>query len=432
MRALPLTPPSRGAPPSSRLPRGLAPLGIHDFLLFWIGFATSNAGRWVELTGALWLVYELAQSPVLLGLLGAARAVPTIILSPLAGVIADRVDQRHLLIATQGLALIVSLAVGTLVVVGDVELWHIYLAVAIQAAITAFDAAGRQALFPRLIPRSSLPEAVTLSITAARLAKLVGPVIGGFAIAALGIASPFFLNALSFVVLMVALVMIRALAALPPRQRHSFFADLREGMLHIIRTPVVSGLFKLEIAFALFEMNPVMIAIVGREILGVGPEAMGLLLAAPATGSFIGIAWLIFAGHAQRQGRFNVLCTLAYAFALVLFAATQVFAAALMALALIGILDALVTVTRSSVTQLVAPGRMRGRIMANMGMVTRGISPLAETQSGILAAALGPPVAIVAAAGALAVASVTTAWLNRPLWSFSRADDLRASSEQDR
>src|SRR5262245_49719235 len=92
----------------TRLPGGLAPLGYRDYLLFWIGFAVSNAGRWIEMTGSLWLVSELSDSPIVLGGLGLVRAVPAILLSPVAGVVADRVDQRRLLLATQGLSLALS------------------------------------------------------------------------------------------------------------------------------------------------------------------------------------------------------------------------------------------------------------------------------------------------------------------------------------
>jgi MFS family permease len=145
---------AEGKPPARRrLPVNLAPLSHLNFAQFFVGFAVTNAGKWIEQTGAVWLVYELTGSPALLGLLGVAKAVPAVILGPIAGVVVDRVDQRKLLLLTQGLGLVASLALGLLIASGQVQLWQIYLQVAVQSGIMAFDAPVRQALFPRLVPR---------------------------------------------------------------------------------------------------------------------------------------------------------------------------------------------------------------------------------------------------------------------------------------
>ncbi len=170
----------------AHLPRSLSPLGYRNYALFWIGHATSNTGRWIELTGTVWLVYSLTASPVLTGVLGLVRAVPSFLVSPLAGVVADRVDQRKLLFATQGLAMGAAAVLWILVITDRVELWHIYAQVAFQAGVSAVDGAVRQALFPRLVPADHLTEAVTLSSTAGRTSQLIGPLIGGAAIASLG------------------------------------------------------------------------------------------------------------------------------------------------------------------------------------------------------------------------------------------------------
>lgn len=408
--------------PSANLPRGLAPLGYRDFALYWIGLATTNTGRWIELTGLLWLVYEITDSPLLVGLLGAARALPALLLSPIAGVIADRVNQRGLLFITQGLALVCSLGLALLVVSGRIELWHIYTQVLIQTAINSFDAAGRQALFPRLVPRSVLPKAVTLSITASRVSKFLGPALGGFLIAGLGEASPFFANAISFVALMVAVAMMKRLAPTMPRKAASFGREMLDGLGHIFSTPVLSGILKLEIVFGLFEMNPAMIAVIAREILDAGPRTLGLLLSAPALGSFVGIFWLLYAQRMGRQGRLGLICTFAYSCMLAFLAFSSSYVISFIALAVIGVLEVLVAVTRNTVMQLAAPAHMRGRVMANMGMITRGTGPLAETQSGFLASAIGPNPAILIAAGVIAAAASLTAIFNRELWRFSLDD----------
>lgn len=376
------------------------------------------------MTGVIWVVYDLTQSPFLVGLLGVARALPSLILSPIAGVVCDRVDQRLLLFTTQAMGLVVSLWLGILIATGTVNTWEVYVQVIAQAIITAFDASARQVLFPRLVPRAALAEAVTLTITATRVAKLIGPAAGGLLIAYVGVASPFLLNAASFLALMGAVAWMRPLAPRLTLSRGSFFGELGEGLRHIVAEPVMSGLFLMEVVYGIFDINLVAIAIVAREILHVGPQALGFLLASPAFGSFAGIAWLLFAGRTDRQGRFSLTCTLVYSVVLAVVAVSSNYAVTLVSLTVVGALEVLVTVTRNSLMQLAAPEHMRGRVMANMGTITRGIGPLAETQSGTLASAIGPHLGVLAAAIAIGAAAAATARFNRTLWRFSLAAEL--------
>lgn len=405
-----------------RAPRGLAPLRHRDYSFYWIGFAASSTGRWIELTGSLWLVYEITRSPLLLGFVGLARAVPAIVLSPIAGVVADRFDQRRLLLTTQALWAIVSLSVGLLVLAGLIEFWHVYIQVAIQAAVRSFDVAGRQALFPRLVPRSQLPEAVTLTLAASQSSRFIGPALGGLAIGRLGEAAPFIIGALASGLVIVTVALIRSAERSGETERSSFFAQLAVGFRQIAGSPVLSGLLKLEFVFSLFQMNEVMITIIGRQALNAGPEMLGTLLAAPALGSVLGLGGLMLFGQPRRAGRFVVFSTLAYAAAVVAVAGAGSFPIVMLSLAATGLLDALITVTRHSVMQLASPSAMRGRVMANMGTITLGVGPLAQTQSGALAGALGTQAAAVAAALTLAVAAGLTAHKNKTLWAFSRDD----------
>jgi MFS family permease len=407
---------------AARLPASLAPLGYRNYALYWVGLASSNAGRWMEQTGSVWLVYQLTNSPVLLGLLGVAKALPTLLIAPFAGVVVDRIDQRRLLFVTQGLSLIASLALGILVLSGQVQLWQIYLEIVVVSVINAFDVSARQTLFPRLIPRERLPAGVTLSSLAGRTSAAVGPAVGGLAIASLGVASPYLINAATFLVLMAAVVVMRNVPAQSTAGRASFLHELGEGLGYIRSSSVLSGILRLEIVFGAFQANPVIIAIIAREVLHVGPEGLGGLLSAPALGAVTGLSLLLVFGHTKRPGRFIVTCQLIYSAALVLFALSSSFVASFALLALTGVLDILETVTRLSIAQLAAPGRMRGRVMSNMRTVTGGIGPMAQTQSGVLAGALGGPLAVVIAALALATSAATTIWTNRPLWRFSVAE----------
>src|SRR5262249_50244270 len=150
------------------LRRGLRPLRRRNYALYWAGVVAANSGRWMELTGSVWIAFDLTETPSALGLLRFARAASAFFLSPRAGVVVDRVEQRRILMVTQATSLLVSITLAALVAAGRIEIWHIYLGVALQTTITAFDTTARQTLFPRLVPRDELTEAVTLTISAAR------------------------------------------------------------------------------------------------------------------------------------------------------------------------------------------------------------------------------------------------------------------------
>jgi hypothetical protein len=323
--------------------------------------------------------------------------------------------------ATQIAGLIASLWLGLLILTGSVEMWHIYVQVAVQGFTQAFDTAARQALFPRLVPRRYISEAVTLNSTAGRVSGLVGPAIGGLAIATLGSAWPFLINAATFPVLVVALLLLRHLDPAPPLAPSSFVADMRDGLTYILRAPILRGLLQLDVVFALFQLNPVMITILALEVIRVGPEGLGGLLSARALGAMAGVAVLLTLGHPERQGRFAVVCTIVYAACLVPLALTTSFALSFVLIALTGMLDSLVSVTRHSVMQLAAPPEMRGRVMSNMAIVTR-LGQLGQTQSGVVVAAVGPLAAVLVSAVAIALSAGLTGYGNRLLWDSSRSD----------
>lgn len=399
--------------------RGLAPLRRRDFALFWIGFAVTRFGRAAEEAGVVWLFYSLTQSAVLLGVLGLARAVPSIVLSPIAGAVADRSDARRILLITQSAGMVTSLALFAGVAMGWVEFWHIYVQVAIQASIEAFDGGTRLTLYPRLVPRPELSEAVALNSTAGRTAQFVGPAVAGVMIGTIGDAAPFLLNAATFLALICAVLLMRPTPLALPVRPTTLREQLMEGLHFIAVSRVMTGLLRLEVVVSIFQVNAVMITIVAQEVLGGGPVQLGLLLSAPALGALSAVVALVAFGPSERQGRLVVISGVVYGIAVVGFGLGLAFPLAFALLTVAGAADATMTVSRQSIMQLGAPPEMRGRVMGTMAVVTRGASPLAETQSGTLAGLLGPTPASAVAGAALVTASLLT-FANRPLWNFKR------------
>ncbi len=390
--------------PLFRPPRGLAPLGYRNFGLYFLGQAGTNAGNWMEQTAVVWILYEITGSALLLGLVGVARALPFFVLSPLAGTLSDRVDQRKMLYVTQAGGLVMSLALGILVASGHVQAWEVYLQVFLQTSISAFDAANRQSLFPRLVPHSRISAAVTLNSTAARTSNVIGPAVAGVLLATLGDAAPFFANAATFLLLIGAVALMRDVAPPTAGARASMRGEFREGLAFMFRSPVLMALLKLEGAFSLFSANPVIIAIVARQVLDTGAAGLGELLSAPGLGALVSVAALMWATPSRRQGVLLYVGAVSYVVVVLLFAASHTFALTLIALVAVGFFDSLVSITRASIIQLAAPPAMRGRVVGNALTINRGFGPLAQAQSGTLAALVGAPLALVGGAAAIAIA----------------------------
>ncbi len=173
----------------------LAALGYRDFRLFWSGQLISNIGTWMQMTATSWLLYQLTGSAVLLGLNGIFRAVPALTLGLVSGTFADRYDRRWMLLWTQVILGSLSLAIGILDDVGQIQPWHIYSFTFLSAAVGAFDGPARQAMFPALVPRSALPNAVALNSLLWKGSALIGPSLGGVAISLMGTAGAFYANA---------------------------------------------------------------------------------------------------------------------------------------------------------------------------------------------------------------------------------------------
>ncbi len=406
--------------PLFRLPRGLGPLGYRNFGLYFLGQVGTNAGNWMEQTAVVWVLYQLTGSALLLGLVGIARAVPFFVFSPIAGMLSDRIDQRKMLYVTQGSGALTSLALGILVATGHVQAWHVYLQVFLQTSISAFDAANRQSLFPRLVPRSRIAASVTLNSTAARASNVVGPAVAGVLLASIGDAAPFFANAATFLLLMGAVALMRDVPAQAPRARPSMRGEFGEGFAFMIHSPVLVAVLKLAAVYSLFSANPVIIAVVARQVLGTGALGLGQLLSAPGLGALLSGAVLLYVDPSRRQGAVLYASAIGYVAALLLFAASHTFALSLVALVAVGFLNALFAITRASIVQLAAPPKMRGRVIGNALTINRGFGPLAQTESGSLAAFVGAPLALVGGAAAIAIAVAASLVGDPQLRSFGR------------
>ena len=392
-------------PPSDKL----AALRYRDFRLFWTGLLVSNTGTWMQMTATNWLLYQLTGSPALLGLNGIFRAIPAIGLGVISGTFADRYDRRKLMIWTEIASGLLALALGVLDHSGQIEPWHIYAFTFLNASVGSFDGPARQALFPNLVPRSALPNAVALNSLLWKGSALIGPFLAGVAISWMGTAGAFYANAASYLVVVIAIAMMRATSTGSAKKR-SLFSETTEGFSYIVSRPVVLGIMVMEAVASLFGLNHTMLTIFASDILRVGAHGFGLLQSARGLGAVIGSSIYIGIGHRSYQGQILFVSAILYGAGFALFGISSSFLLSLVLMAFVGATDTVWGASRGTMLQLTTPDALRGRVMGVFQLSNRGLHPLGQVQSGLLIPLIGAPAATVI--GGLVVSAVTlmAAW----------------------
>lgn len=403
------------ASPRGWLPPGLIALRERNYVLYVTGQFTSQFGNWIETTAVSWIIYEMTNSPFLLGLNGLFRAVPTVLLALFGGAIADRVPRRLLLLCTESTMLTTSLTIGILAVTGHLQFWHLYLLNSVSGTLQAFSVPARHALFAGLVPRSSMQSAVTLNSVAVRGGGFFGPTVAGLALAYGDYAVPFFLNAVSFLGMLFALAMMRLPAAQTDvTVKHPSLArGMTEGVAFVWNAPLLKVVLGLELATGLFGYNTTLITIIAKDILGSGPEGLGLLLSATGAGAMLGMALLV-TFHVERHARLILTLGALYTVLWAGFAFSQLLWLSAVLSFTLGIVDSIWAVIRNTVAQLLVPDALRGRVMSVVMLVTRGSSQLGRVQSGFLVGLIGAPAAVLVGVGIIGAAILTSLRVRLP------------------
>ncbi len=382
---------------------GLHPLRHRDFALYWVGLTVSQVGDWMETTTTAWLLYELTRSPVLLGVGGGIRALVTVLFGLVGGAVADRIPRRRLLFVTQTGFALSSLVLGMLVVTGEVSFWHVYAFSAVNGSLAAFDAPARRSLFPTLVPRSELQNAITLSASVFRLGRLLGPALAGVVIATYGPAVSYFVNVVSYAAILIALWLMHA-PELVSRTRRGLLRETAEGIAYTLRHRLLRSVLLLESIHSLFGINTALITILASDVLHVGPQGLGILLSAQAVGGVSATAALVAVGDIERKGSAMLTAGVAYALAFAALAATNDFRMAMLVIALIGFSDALWATMRNTVFQFKTDEAYRGRTMGILLLAGRGAQQGSQLETGLAVAIGGPVFAVLFGAAVIGLA----------------------------
>ena len=370
-----------------------------------------SAGQWIQQITLGWLLYDLTGSSVLLGALNGLRALPFLVSSPIAGVAADRMDRRKILINTQFVLLVTALGMGTLVASGLLQVWHLFLFTLITGAAWAFNEPVRQTLVPNLVPKEDLMNAVALHSAGFNLNKVIGPALGGLLIALFGAAGNFFVQGLAYAGVLVTLYVMHVPPTPVQARQSSVVANLKEGFAYVWSTPTVLALMVADLVPRIFAVPyQALMPVFQKDVLGVGPEGLGMLMAAPGVGAVLSTLLLASIAHSFRRKGLLVLGGLiSLGVFLILFSRTTSFPLALVILVAVGGCQIMFMATVNAMVQMTVPDALRGRVMS-LYMLDRGLMPAGSLMAGVTAHFIGAPATVSLMGLIVIVLAVLVAW----------------------
>lgn len=396
------------AAPPNILARTFEAFRYRDFRLMWSGAFTSTTGTWMQNTAQAWLVLEMTgvRSSFFLGLLGFLGDLPILLFSLVGGVVADRIDRRKLLLGSQYTQMACALVLTLLVYFKVVAIWHMMILVFVAGTAMAFGGPAYQALIPGLVDRKNLSNAVALNSIQFNLARVIGPVAAGQAMALFGAAMCFFLNGLSFLAVIVSLYLIKA-SFLPAKTTESVAAGIKSGFSFVrergaLWQLTVLGFVSTFCGIPLLTQLPV----IARNTFGLNAKGYSYMLATSGVGSIIGA--LIYAGLSQRkrQGLLALRVQLTFAVLLGTFALSKSLALSYFCLFFGGMCLITLFASVTSLVQMVVTEEMRGRVMSIFMLAFRGGMPLGNLAAGSFASQFSPAKALFALSCILAATAV--------------------------
>ncbi|QWZ10160.1 MFS transporter [Nocardioides panacis] len=371
-----------------------------SFAGYLAGVVLSQIGTRGAMAASLYQVYELSGSLATTGLVGAAGGVAVLVLSPVGGALADRMDRRRLLQMSQAAGGLVALVLAVLTLTDQVRAWHVVLASLLSMAATTFDNPTRAALIGSMVPKEQLPQAFALVNPAREVAVLVGPGLAGLLIAAGGPGVVHAVDAATYAAMIVVLLFVRTPSEHVDREHAPILRAIAEGARYVAGQRIILLLMSLDLSAMIFGAYRVLLPAIALDVLDVGPRGYGLLAAAPSAGAVLATYGIVKAlGRSQQLGRVLLLATGGFALADVVLAQSRSFVLTLVAALCLGVADALATSIRHAAVQIETPDELRGRVSSIYQMSSRGGPAMGDAFVGALAGALGPAIALTVGAG---------------------------------
>ena len=366
-----------------------------DFRIIWLGQLISGLGRQVTVVALPFELWQLTHSSLSIGLLALVQLVPILIFSLGGGAVADAVDRRRLLIATQALLAGSSLCLAVLAAQPNPSIWALYAVAFVAAGVGAVDQPTRSSALPRLVPRERLPAAIAVNTLSGQTVSVAGPVFAGVIIATSGVAAAFAFDVATFVASLIALLLIAPIPPHPEAARPGL-RSIAEGLRFAVDRRIVLATFAIDLNAMVFGMPSSLFPQLALTVFNTGAAGYGLMNAAPAVGALVGAAFSGWVSRVRRPGLGVVASVAGWGSAIVAFGLlTASFPLALVCLAVAGGADVISAVLRNSIVQLVTPDHLRGRVSSMYSLVVTSGPRLGDAEAAGVAAVAGPQFSVV-------------------------------------
>ncbi|MBI4200650.1 MAG: MFS transporter [Chloroflexi bacterium] len=386
-----------------RVPRlhTFSSLRYRNFRYLWGSTLFASGGQWIQQITLSWLIYDMSHSAFLTGALLGARSLPFLVVAPIGGVLIDRFDRRKLLLANQVFLASAALGFALLLAANLAREWHVFLFAVITGAGWALNNPLRQALVVNTVPRQSFQNAIALNSLAFNVNRVLGPGLGGLLIALSGPATNFFIQAACYVGVALLVFPIRlGHPETAARHNSSALSDLREGLSYVAKEQTILALMLMGMSQALFIMPFVngLMPVFSKEVLGLGPDGLGLLLATMGMGGLVAPLTLATMGNTRRTGLVQAGAAMGSGIMLMVFSQSTSLAMALPFLAMLGTCQMFFFVLINIIIQTRIPDALRGRVMSIYSMDI-AVAPLGGLVAGTIAQLYGAPLAMLMGGG---------------------------------
>lgn len=349
----------------------------------------SLIGTWIQTVAQSWLVFQLTHSTFLLGLVGFLGSLPVFLLSLFGGVVADRINKRSILIFTQCAFMVLAFSLGLLTQRKLITPPQIMFIAVLNGIVMAFDAPTRQAFVVELVGRENLLNAIALNSVAFNSSRVIGPAVCGILVASIGMSGCFYINAITFLAVIIALLLIR-FNNISRKKVNSLLDDLLEGLSFIRKNRVILVLITMVAITSLFGISYVVfMPVFAHEILKVGIKGLGLLMSAAGAGALFAGLMLARTGDFKYKGSLLILSTIIFSLSLVLFSLSKIYLLSLIALIIVGGASVTAISLINTLLQVLVPDELRGRLLSVFMFTFAGIMPLGSLIAGTLAHFIG-------------------------------------------
>ncbi|MGC2258920.1 MAG: MFS transporter [Candidatus Sulfotelmatobacter sp.] len=383
-------------PPSGRFSHAWRALRHRNFKLFFAGQSISLIGTWMTRVATSWLVYRLTGSALLLGVVGFAGQIPTFLLAPFAGVLVDRLNRRKMLVWTQALAGLQSLALAGLTLAKMITIHEIIWLSVLQGLINAFDMPGRQAFLIQMVEdKEDLGNAIALNSSMVNVARLIGPALAGFVIAGVGEGYCFLIDGISYLAVIASLLMMRVNIAQARRAATSMLEQLKEGWTYVREFPPIRTILLLFALISLMGMPfMVLMPIFASDVLHGGPHTLGFLLGASGVGALISAISLALRRTVRGLTTMIQISAALFGVGLICFGLSRILLLSMLLMVVVGFGMMQGLAASNTVIQTLVPEDKRGRVMSYYTMAFVGMAPFGSLLAGGLAHRLGAPHAV--------------------------------------